>query len=92
MATYMRGYIERNRPSLSYLEVGALKDAVLNGCKLLAPQITEMDRYEHHWHSVMRQHVQLEKVLEDVPLGVLFIQVDFVQNLSLPLSPQEGGT
>ena len=59
--------------------------------KELNEKIPKLDCFEHDWQSVMRQHTSSEAEVDTLPANTLMLIVDFKQNVSLPLAPQEGG-
>ena len=43
----------------------------------------------HHFHTVRRQHSQREAHEEKLPKDALLVQLDFMENMSWPLGPEE---
>ena len=69
-----------------------LHDAEARAGHLLRERLDMLRCYEHHYQSVQRQHAKAMSILDSMTAGTLFLQVDFKQNVSLPLAPQEGGS
>ena len=68
-------------------QLAAAENAAANA---INAQIDIATLYEHHRHSVARQHSQSEALIADPPLGTLYLSYDFKEYMTLPLGPMEG--
>ena len=68
-----------------------LRDAEIKSMEALTPIERALAGFEHHWHSLRRQHDASEKLIADPPPGMLYVCFDFKENDTIPKGPAEGG-
>ena len=54
----------------------------------LGQQLSVLNAASHHFHSMKRQHDHREKMLANPAAGDLDIQLDFKENVTVPLGPE----
>lgn len=67
----------------------ALHQAEADAAADLRRMESTLQSCEHHFHSVRRQHSHREEMLTSPVAGELDIQLDFMENMTLPLGPEE---
>ena len=66
-----------------------LRESELKALNDLKSVLSLLESCEHHFHSFRRQHNCREKMEEDLPPDSVIIQLDYAENLTLPLGPVE---
>ena len=66
-----------------------LKEAEAAASSSLAKYVEILQSCSHHFHTVRRQHSQREAHEEKLPKDALLVQLDFMENMSWPLGPEE---
>ena len=51
----------------------------------------DLEGFEHHWQSLRRQHETSENFISLPKKWVLYCQLDYKENNTFPLGPDEGG-
>ena len=67
----------------------ALREAEVDAQKEFKGVLSLLEGCEHHFHSFRRQHDMREKMEEELPADTLLLQLDYAENLTLPLGPVE---
>jgi len=94
MKSYVSKHYDRfksTRDELPYETRRDLHSAETDVKLSLKEEIERLSLYEHHWHSVQRQHNKAESLIAELQVGTLLLLYDYKQNISLPLAPSEGG-
>ena len=68
-----------------------LKEAEAAACCALAKYIDIIQACAHHFGTVRRQHEQRELLERNLARNVVLVQLDYMENTSLPLGPEEAG-
>ena len=69
--------------------LNALREAEIEALKSLKSTLSLLEGCEHHFHSFRRQHHCREKMEEELPGDTLLLQLDYAENLTLPVGPVE---
>ena len=68
-----------------------LKEAEAKACAMLGKYVEIFQACTHHFGTVRRQHEQRELLERHVPKHAVLIQLDYKENDSFPLGPEEAG-
>ena len=66
-----------------------LREAGLEALKELKSLLPVLEGCEHHFHSMRRQHRCREGMEEQLEEGVLLLQLDYAENITIPVGPVE---
>eukprot|EP00438_Fugacium_kawagutii_P026261 Skav211347 [mRNA] locus=scaffold1797:119875:121381:- [translate_table: standard] len=66
-----------------------LREAETNAMNELKSMLSLLEGCEHHFHSFRRQHACREKMEEQLGEDILLVQLDYAENLTLPIGPME---
>ena len=80
------------RTAAEWAHINKLREAELGTLKELKELQHTLDACEHHFHSVQRQHMCREAWEQCLPAGSVLIQMDYAENMTLPLGPVEEQT
>ncbi|CAK9043983.1 unnamed protein product [Durusdinium trenchii] len=81
-----------NRTAEELANLFQLREAELVALTQLKELQSTLEVCEHHFHSVQRQHICREQWEEEMPEDSVLIQMDYAENLTIPLGPTEEQT
>ena len=70
-------------------QLNALRQAEIEAFKTLKSTLSLLEGCEHHFQSFRRQHQCREKMEEELPSDTILLQLDYAENLTLPVGPVE---
>lgn len=66
-----------------------LKEAEASAVSNISKYVEVLESCSHHFQSVRRQHAQREHMEHNLPKDSVLIQLDFMENMTWPLGPEE---
>lgn len=71
------------------LRLHELREKELEALKILRGTLATLEACEHHFHSVRRQHYCREQLEVAMLPGTLLLQLDYAENVTIPVGPVE---